>query len=75
MEFLQWKEQQLEESLRKKLKLQDVESDMLASRLPAYEQTSMNTTETLIHEAKTDKLKQMEEIYQANRKVAELEAR
>ncbi|KAL4220743.1 angiomotin [Mactra antiquata] len=73
-ELIQWKEQQLEESLRKKLKVQDIESDTLASRLPAYEQSSMNTTETLIHEAKTDKLKQMEEIYQANRTIAELEA-
>lgn len=44
-------------------------------RLPTYEQSSMNATETLIHEAKTEKLKQMEEVYQANRKVAELEAK
>lgn len=45
-------------------------------RLPAYEQaTSVLNAETLINEAKTEKLKQMEEVYHANRKVAELEAR
>ncbi|XP_045201300.2 angiomotin-like isoform X2 [Mercenaria mercenaria] len=73
-ELIQWKEQQLEESIRK-IKLQEVETEAMP-RLPAYEQTStnLNNTETLIHEAKTEKLKQMEEIYQANRKVAELEA-
>lgn len=71
---MQWKEQQLEESIRK-IKLQEVETETMP-RLPAYEQaTTMNTTETLIHEAKNDKLRQMEEIYQANVKIAELEAR
>lgn len=70
-ELIQWKEQHLEESIRK-LKLQEVEQLDSVPCLPSYEQT--NSTESLIHEAKTDKLKQMEEIYQANRKVAELEA-
>ncbi|KAH3870548.1 uncharacterized protein LOC127868309 isoform X2 [Dreissena polymorpha] len=85
-ELIQWKEQQLEESIRK-LKLQEsLETDSF-SRLPAYDQSgsmcsssmcsstcSSLSTETLINEAKADKLRQMEEVYKANRKVAELEA-
>jgi len=71
---LQWKEQHLEESIRK-LRLQESDCDGL-QRLPAYEQTTtMSSAETLINEAKTEKLKQMEEVYQANRKLAELDAR
>ncbi|XP_052783867.1 angiomotin-like protein 1 isoform X2 [Mya arenaria] len=80
-ELIQWKEQQLEESIRK-LKLQEMDVDM-GSRLPLYDQGSSMcsstcssvSTETLINEAKVDKLKQMEEVYQANRQVTELEAR
>lgn len=73
-ELIMWKEQHLEESIRK-LKLQDSDMDIV-SRLPPYEQAaaSLNPTETLINEAKAEKLKQMEEIYQANRNVTELEA-
>lgn len=84
-EVIQWKEQHLEESIRK-LKLQELEceprlptydqalpvsTDTL--RLPTYNQSPMNT-DTLIHEAKEEKLKNMEEVYQANCKVTELEA-
>ena len=86
--FFQWKEQHLEESIRK-LKLQEVEVEpRLPSydqslsvntetlRLPTYEQSSSPVnTETLINEAKAEKLKNMEEVYQANCKVTELEAK
>ncbi|KAL3846484.1 hypothetical protein ACJMK2_017471 [Sinanodonta woodiana] len=71
-EIIQWKEQQLEESIRK-LKMQEDYSSC-ESRLPVYDLSPMDT-ERLINEAKAEKLKQMEEVYQANRKVAELEAR
>lgn len=72
--YLQWKEQHLEESIRK-LRLQEAEVGM-TPRLPAYDQAASTlNAETLINEAKTEKLKQMEEVYHANRKLAELEAR
>ncbi|KAK3590009.1 hypothetical protein CHS0354_035039 [Potamilus streckersoni] len=71
-EIIQWKEQQLEESIRK-LKMQEDYSSC-ESRLPVYDLSPMDT-ERLINEAKADKLKQMEEVYQANCKVAELEAK
>lgn len=87
-EVIQWKEKHLEESIRK-LKLQEKEVDPRLPtyeqslpistetlRLPTYEQSkSPVNTETLIHEAKTEKLKKMEEVYQANCKVTELEAK
>lgn len=86
-EVIQWKEQHLEESIRK-LKLQELECETRlptyeqalpvsteSLRLPTYEQCpSPVNTETLINEAKEEKLKNMEEVYQANCKLTELEA-
>lgn len=44
------------------------------AHLAALEKTSAET-EKLIDEAKTEKLRHMEELYQSNRRVAELEAK
>lgn len=44
------------------------------AHLAALEKSSAET-EKLIDEAKTEKLRHMEELYQSNRRVAELEAR
>ena len=44
------------------------------AHLAALEKSSAET-EKLIDEAKTEKLRHMEELYQSNRRVAELEAK
>ena len=48
--------------------------DLRDARIAALEQNSTETGK-VIAEAKTDRLKHLEELYQANRKVAEVEAK
>lgn len=71
--YPQWEQKYLEESTMRQLDMQE-SSAPSETRLAVLEQSSMDT-EKLIDEAKTEKLKQMEEVYYANRKLAELEAK
>ncbi|XP_041358557.1 angiomotin-like isoform X2 [Gigantopelta aegis] len=63
----------LEESTMRQLAM-DESASPKEFRLAALEKTSADT-EKLINEAKSEKLKHMEELYQSHRKIAELEAR
>ncbi|KAL5005490.1 hypothetical protein ScPMuIL_018946 [Solemya velum] len=72
-EALKWEQKYLEESTMRQLDMQE-SSTPSETRLAVLEKSSMDT-EKLIDEAKTEKLKQMEEVYHANRKLAELEAK
>ncbi|XP_067669621.1 angiomotin-like isoform X2 [Haliotis asinina] len=72
-DIAKWEQRYLEESTLRQLLMED-SAGTKDVRLAALEKNSAET-EKLIDEAKSEKLKHMEELYQANRKVAELEAR
>ncbi|ESO82130.1 hypothetical protein LOTGIDRAFT_237125 [Lottia gigantea] len=68
-ELVKWEQKCLEESTMRQLALDDNSRPKFA----AIEKSSVEA-ERLINEAKGEKLRHMEELYQANRRVAELEA-
>ncbi|XP_046369226.2 angiomotin-like isoform X2 [Haliotis rufescens] len=72
-DIAKWEQRYLEESTLRQLMAED-SAGTKDIRLAALEKNSAET-EKLIDEAKSEKLKHMEELYQANRTVAELEAR
>ncbi|XP_050388338.1 angiomotin isoform X2 [Patella vulgata] len=68
-ELVKWEQKWLEEITMRQFALQDN-----SPKFADIEKSSADA-EKLINEAKTEKLRHMEELYQANRRVAELEAR
>jgi len=72
-DIVKWEQKYLEESALRQIAI-DAASAPKDVRIAALEQTSAET-EKLIAEARTERLRHLEEVYQANRKCAELESK
>lgn len=72
-DILKWEQKFLEETAIRQLAV-DAASTPKDARIAALEQGSAET-EKILAEARTERLKHLEEVYQANRKAAQLEAK